>query len=86
MKRENLKRLIKSANGAFDVTFIKQDQTERTMHAELGIEYNLKGGVNRVERADRPYMTVFDHDAQGYRNINLDTCTSLTVNGKTYSF
>lgn len=65
------------------VDFIKLDSTPRTMIMKLGVEHNLKGGENKVERLDRSYMTVFDTQKKKYRTLNLSTLTHITINGET---
>jgi hypothetical protein len=84
--RENTRKFIKKAAKKEIVSgvFIKKDGSERTMTFRLGVRKNLQGGENKVERLDRPYMTVFDMQKDGYRTVNLRTLKSITVNGVTY--
>jgi hypothetical protein len=84
--RENTRRFIKKAakKGVVSGVFIKKDGSERTMTFRLGVKKNLQGGENKVERLDRPYMTVFDMQKDDYRTVNLRTLKRITVNGVTY--
>ena len=84
--RENTRKFLKKAakkNIASGV-FVKKDGSERTMTFRLGVKKNLKGGENKVERLDRPYLTVFDMQKDAYRTVNLRTLKSITVDGVTY--
>jgi hypothetical protein len=84
--RENTRKFIKKAAKKEIVSgvFIKKDGSERTMTFRLGVKKNLQGGENKVERLDRPYMTVFDMQKDDYRTVNLRTLKRITVNGVTY--
>jgi hypothetical protein len=84
--RENTRRFIKKAakKNIVSAVFIKKDGSERTITFRLGVKKNLKGGDNKVERLDRPYITVFDMQKDGYRTLNLRTVKQITVGGITY--
>ena len=84
--RENTRKFIKKTakKGIISGVFIKKDGSERTMTFRLGVKKNLKGGENKVERLDRPYLTVFDMQKDGYRTVNLRTLKSITVNRVKY--
>ncbi len=84
ISRSKVKSLIDASSGVFKVVFKKTDGTIRTMLARQGVEYNLKGGENKVTKPSNGYISTFDVDAFGYRTINLDTVTKLTVNGTKY--
>ena len=77
----NTKNTIKTAKGKFTVKFIKKDGTKRTMTVRRGVAINLKGGVNKVEAPDRPYVTVYDTEKKGYRTINTDTVYEIKIKG-----
>jgi hypothetical protein len=79
-------RLIRSTNGKFQVQFIKKNGESRTMNARLGVSINLKGGKNKVQAKDRPYLTVYDLDKKEYRTVNLDSTYMIKIKGKTYEF
>lgn len=85
LARRRLLRAIAIAQEGkiFTVTFIKKDGTERVLTGRLGVTKHLVGGENTV--AHKPeYLTVFDMQKGGYRNVNLDTVMSLRANGKEY--
>ena len=85
VKREALRALIESAdNKPYEVDFIKSDGSKRHMRAQQGVKHNLKGGVNTVEREDRPYLVTFDVDKEEYRTINLSTVFHLKIDDVDY--
>jgi len=76
--------IIRQGNGRiFSTTFMKKDDSLRTMTARLGVKKNLKGGNNPIAHIVK-YLSVFDMHARGYRTINLDTMFTLKVNSITY--
>ncbi len=81
--RVNLKEFIEKTNGKlFAVIFTKKDGTKRKMVARLGVKKNLKGGFNSLEGKSKPYKTVYDVQAKGYRAVNLKTTEEVHVNGE----
>ncbi len=68
---------IRKTNGKFfTVEFIKKDGTLRKLTGRLGVKKYLTGGVSTV--AHKPeYITVYDVQNKGYRNVNLDTIKSF---------
>ncbi|MEA3280206.1 MAG: SH3 beta-barrel fold-containing protein [Thermodesulfobacteriota bacterium] len=85
ISRMKLESLIESSNGkTFYVRFTKVDGSLRKMRARLGVEEGLKGGVNRVVREDNAYMTVFDTEKGAYRTLNLETVSTLKIEGERY--
>jgi len=72
--RTNLRGLLASLGGkVFSLDFIKADGSPRTMTGRLGVGKHSKGGPNKVEATDRPYLTVYDFQHKGYRTVNLAT-------------
>ena len=61
----------------FTVEFVKADGTRRTMNGRLGVKSRLKGGKN-CNDTDR-YLTMWVPAKKGYRNVNLHTIKSVTV-------
>ena len=85
IKRTKVLDKIAEATGSnYLVWFKKQDSTMRKMLARQGVEYNLKGGENKVVKPSNDYISTFDVDKFAYRTINLATITKLKVNGVTY--
>lgn len=70
----------------FSATFTKKDGTERKMVARLGVTAKLKGGKQSCNPTTHGLLTVYDMQAKGYRNINLNTLKRLKVRGNVYTF
>lgn len=85
IKRVNIKSFLESLNGQmFGVDYIKLDNTFRSLTGRLGVTAPLKGGKNKVESFDRPYLTVYDVAISEYRNVNLETVKRIRANGKVF--
>lgn len=77
--------VIASANNKpYNIVFVKKDRTVRKMHAQQGVEKDLKGGKNKVVKPGNAYITTYDLDKKAYRTINLSTVLALSVNGVEY--
>ena len=69
----------------FYVEFIKRTTGEfRRMTCRKGVRKYLKGGVKAYKDSEHNLMTVFDMDKVGYRSINLNEVTRLTINKQKY--
>ena len=85
MNRLQLSGYLQRLNGRFvGVDFIKQDGSARALNGRLGVHSFCKGGENKVVTDSRPYMTIFDAKANGYRTLNLATVSTLRADHKTY--
>lgn len=75
-----------SAKGSFfSVTFVKRtDNTLRKMNCRLGVRKFLKGGKLPYDPLEKGLLPVYDVVKKGYRTINLETVTELSVGGKSY--
>jgi len=84
-KINELRTLIETAGSSiFNVKFVKKDGTLRSMNCRLKVHKHLKGGKNTTEHISK-YLTVYDMQKQGYRNINLETIQELTILGHKYA-
>ena len=68
----------------FTVEFTKADGSIRKINGRLGVDKHKKGG--RDCNTNKQMMTVYDNYAKGYRNVNLSTVSSLTVDGIRHEF
>lgn len=84
--RTKVRELLKSTRGLmFSVIFVKKDQSIRNMTCRLKVRKGVKGtGPNYAANPKFPYLTVYDMNKHGFRNINLSTLLSCKVNGKIY--
>ena len=65
------------------ITFIKRDGTKRKMTCRSGVKKHLRGGSNTTGHIEK-YVTVYDVQKKGYRNINLETVRQVRGNGQVY--
>lgn len=85
LHRVNLKTLIEQQGSRIvSVDYEKLDGEARTLTGRLGVKAHLKGGSNNVERAQRPYLTMFDLQLKEYRTVNLATVTEVRCGGCIY--
>ena len=83
LKRVNVRSFIESSCGKImSVKFTKLDGSTRKLVGRVGVTSYLKGGSNKVEANDRPYITLFEIQASQYRTINLDTVCEIRALGK----
>ena len=74
------------ANGkVFGIKFIKKDGSNRTMNCRLGVKKYLKGGTNTTSHINK-YLTVFSINDGNYRNVNMETVTSISGCGEVFQF
>jgi hypothetical protein len=84
--RTQLAQFLRSLHGRFvGVDFVKQDGCARALNGRLGVHKHCVGGENKTVADSRPYITIFDVKASGYRTLNLATATQLRANGLAYS-
>jgi hypothetical protein len=75
-----LAEIIEQSNGRFvSCTFVKRDNTVRTIVGRLGVTSHLKGGKKTVP--EDKYITIFDTQKGAYRSINRDTILSVRSAG-----
>jgi len=83
LHRVNLRDYLFQQDGKIvGITFTKLDGQTRVMTGRIGVRKHLKGGRNNVEAADRPYLTIYDLEAKGYRTVSLDTVTEVRAERK----
>ena len=90
--RSKLEQLIRTTRGKmFNVCWTKKDGTERCANARIGVTKHLKG-TGTPPSLEHSYITIYlmwTMDGQtfkaesGYRNLNLDTITSVKLHGVT---
>ena len=83
---DRAKELIKETNGKiFSSTFIKKDNTIRTLTARLGKKYKSKTGRNAPYKAkDYNLLPVYDMQIKEFRMLNFNTLLTLTINKNNY--
>lgn len=83
---EKIKELLKSnGNKIFSVSFVKSNGELREMVCRLGVTSHLSTGEQASVAHIDKYLTVFDVQNNGYRNINCESLKSIKMNGVVYS-
>ena len=75
-------KLMDNKGKFFSCTFTKKDGSTRRLCGRLGVTQHLKGGVNKVQRPDNNYVTVWDREIEDYRTLNLATVTEINIAGQ----
>ena len=84
IKRVRLEGFIRRLDGKiFTVDFIKKDKTKRTMNARLSVKKFVKG-TGHANGLHTSCIKVFDMQKHAYRQINLETVTSIKALGKKF--
>ena len=87
INKEEAKKLIHVTNGKiFSSTFVKKDGSHRLLTGRLKVTKGLKENAK-----PRPYdpskynlVCVYDMMAEGYRMLNINTLTKLSINANKY--
>jgi len=71
----------------FSVSFCKLNGQPRDMVCRLGVKKGVKnpGQRSTAEQDCLPYITVFDMQCGGFRNINLSTIYGIRAGGQDFS-
>jgi hypothetical protein len=86
LNRVNLKTCVINQCGKFvSVDYKKLDGETRTLTGRLGVTSYLRGGENKVQSDERPYMTMFDIQLRQYRTVNLSSVSEMRASGKRYT-
>jgi len=83
---DKAKELIRETNGRiFSSTFIKKDNTIRTLTARLGKKYKSKTGRKAPYKAQNyNLLPVYDMSKKAFRMLNFNTLLTLTINKNNY--
>ena len=85
MTQDELRAMIQSTNGKmFSCSFTKANGQKRKLTGRLNVVKHLRGGHSTTAHKSN-LVTVYDVNAAGYRNLNLDTLETFTFGGKTYN-
>jgi len=83
---DKAKELIRETKGQiFSSTFIKKDNTIRTLTARLGKRYKSKTGKAAPYKAkEYNLLPVYDMQKKAFRMLNFNTLLTLTINKTNY--
>ena len=87
INKTTAKKLIKESKGLiFSTSFIKKDNTIRTLTGRLKVTQHLKENAKKQPYDPSKYnlQPVYDLKAKGYRMLNLNTLLTLNINANKY--
>ena len=87
INRTKAKELIKESKGLiFNASFIKKDNTVRTLTGRLQVTKHLKENAKEQPYDPSKYnlQPVYDLKAKGYRMLNFNTLLTLNINANKY--
>ena len=86
INRNKAKELIKDSKGLiFSTTFIKKDNTIRTLTSRTGKHYKSKTGKAAPYKArDYNLLPLYDMKKKAFRMLNLNTLLTLSINKEKY--
>ena len=86
INRTRAKELIKESKGLiFSTTYIKKDNTIRTLTSRTGKQYKSKTGRKAPYKAQNyNLMHLYDMRIKAFRTLNLNTLLTLSINKTKY--
>ena len=86
INRAKAKELIKESKGKiFSTTFIKKDNTVRTLISRTGKQYKSKTGKAAPYKPEEfNMMPLYDMRKKAFRMLNLNTLLTLSINKEKY--
>ena len=87
INKTTAKELIKESNGKiFNTSFLKKDNTIRTLTGRLQVTKHLKENAKKQPYDPSKYnlQPVYDLKAKGYRMLNFNTLLTLSINNNKY--
>ena len=80
------KELIKESKGLiFSTTFIKKDNTIRTLTSRTGKQYKSKTGIEPPYKpSDYNLIPLYDMRKKAFRMLNFNTLLTLSINKTKY--
>jgi len=86
INKHKAKELIKNSKGLiFSTTFIKKDNTVRTLTSRTGKQYASKTGRTAPYKAEEfNMMPLYDMKKKAFRMLNFNTLLTLSINKNKY--
>tara|TARA_R110000765_G_scaffold121794_1_gene218123 strand:- start:258 stop:536 length:279 start_codon:yes stop_codon:yes gene_type:complete len=79
------KELIKGSKGLiFSTTFVKKDNTIRTLTSRTGKQYTPTGKKQPYKPSDYNLIPLYDMKKKAFRMLNLNTLLTLSINKTKY--
>mgnify|MGYP003640194130 FL=1 len=81
LKKEYYRNLITESKGKiFSIEFIKKDGTKRKMNARISVKKGVNGKGLKYDPFEKGYLIAYDMAKDGFRTINLETITKISLN------
>ena len=85
INRTRAKELIKDSKGKiFSTTFLKKDNTIRTLTSRTGKKYTPTGRKAPYKPSDYNLISLYDMKIKAFRMLNLNTLITLSINKEKY--
>lgn len=86
INKTTAKELIKESKGLiFSTTFLKKDNTIRTLTSRTGKQYKSKTGRKAPYKpSDYNLIPLYDMKIKAFRMLNLNTLITLSINKEKY--
>ena len=86
INRTRAKELIKESKGLiFSTTFLKKDNTIRTLTSRTGKQYKSKTGKKApYNPSEYNLIALYDMRKKAFRMLNLNTLITLSINKNKY--
>ena len=85
INRTKAKELIKDSKGLiFSTTFVKKDNTIRTLTSRTGKQYTPTGKAAPYKPAYYNLIALYDMKKKAFRMLNLNTLLTLSINKEKY--
>ena len=86
INKNKAKELIKESKGLiFAATFLKKDNTIRTLTSRTGKQYKSKTGRKAPYKAENyNLIPLYDMRKKAFRMLNLNTLITLSINKEKY--
>ena len=85
INRNKAKELIKDSKGLiFSTTFIKKDNTVRTLISRTGKQYTPTGKKQPYKPSDYNLIPLYDMKKKAFRMLNFNTLITLSINKEKY--
>ena len=85
INKEEAKKLIKESKGLiFSTTFVKKDNTIRTLTSRTGKQYTPTGKAAPYKASNYNLIPLYDMRKKAFRMLNFNTMLTLSINKTKY--
>tara|TARA_R110000764_G_scaffold22672_1_gene56205 strand:- start:515 stop:790 length:276 start_codon:yes stop_codon:yes gene_type:complete len=85
INKTTAKELIKDSKGKiFSTSFIKKDNTIRTLTSRTGKQYTPTGNKAPYKPSDYNLIALYDMRKKAFRMLNFNTLLTLSINKNKY--